>query len=309
MAVFTTFDQIIAQSTQLGTRRLALVQATSDLLLGALKQAMEAGLIEPVLIGPKEEITEKAKALGMDLHACTIIHHDGDEAQAVQRAVEVVKAGEAHLLMKGQVKTSTYLRGVLSGASGLKASEHVTHVAFAQSPYYHKVFAGTDGGVMRHPSFEEKVTITRNAVRLLRLLGYERPKVGCLAYSEVAREDDPETWDAKRLADMGQNGEFGLLDMAGPLGYDMMFDKESAAIKGFEHPVAGDVDVYIAPDITACNASTKAVYLNGGQAAGVLVGTNVPVLMLSRADSEKTRLNTMALGVMMSHGIEKAGGF
>ena len=307
MAVLRTFDDIIARAQQHGKRRLALVQATSPLLLTALKEAMDAGIVEPVLIGPKEEITEKAHGLNLDLSGCEIIHHTGSDEEAVALAVKLVNDGQAHLVMKGQLKTATYLRGVLSGSSGLKVAGRVTHVAITQAPNYHKLFGHTDGGVVRHPSFEDKVEITRNGITLMRMLGYDVPKVGLLAYSEVAREDDPETWDAKRIAELGEAGEFGPVQLAGPLGYDMMLDKPSADIKGFEHPCAGDIDLKVAPDITACNASTKPIYLNGGQAAGVLVGTKVPVLMLSRSDSEKTRLNTMAVGSLIAHGIASRG--
>ena len=140
-------------------------------------------------------------------------------------------------------------------------------------PNYHKLFGHTDGGVVRHPSFEDKVEITRNGITLMRMLGYDVPKVGLLAYSEVAREDDPETWDAKRIVEMGEAGEFrSCADCRSPwLRHDA--GQTLGGHQGLLNiPAPVDIDLMIAPDITACNASTKAIYLNGGQAAGVLVG-------------------------------------
>ncbi len=309
MGVFRTFDEMISKAASLGKRRLALVQATSPMLLRAVNAALKLGFVEPVLIGPKDRISDMARQLGIDLGSCQIVHHTGSDEEAVKIAIDLANSGDVHLIMKGQLPTATYLRHILSRKSGIRQAKVVSHVAFAQAPNYHKVFGGTDGGVILHPNFEEKAEIARNGITLMRMLGYDVPKVGLLAYSEKAREDDPETWDWVKLCEMAERGEFGPVQMAGPLGFDMMFDKESAKIKGFEHPIAGDVDLYIAPYITACNASIKAIYLNGGQAAGILVGTKVPVLMLSRADSDKTRLNTMALGVLTAHGIEEHGGW
>ncbi len=309
MPVFNTFDQVIDKAKQLGKRKIALVQADSPLLIGALKQAMDIGIVEPTLIGKKDAIEKIAGEINVDLAGYTVIDHQGSDEDAVKIAVELVHAGEAHLLMKGQLHTATYLRGILSKESKLKVGDKITHVAFAQMPSYHKIFGGTDGGVVLHPTFEEKITIIKNAVMFFRLLGYEKPKVGLLAYSEDAKENDPETYDWVKMVKLAEAGEFGEVEMAGPMGFDLLFDKESVKIKGYKSPVAADVDIYVAPYITACNASIKAIYLNGGQAAGMLVGTKIPVMMLSRSDSEKTRLNSMAIGALAAHGIEQKGGW
>lgn len=295
--ILRNFDELIGVAKIYGRRRLAVAQAADELVLKGLKLAWDEELVEPILFGREALIREYIRRLDLpDWEVCDV---DGEAGDCAREAVRAVREGRADLLMKGQMHTGTLFSSVLNREQGLPHSGILSHIAFVQINDYPKLFGTTDGGLTLSPTLNQKVEIVRNAVTAFHRLGYETPKVGLLSYVERVRKGDPETMDWQAITDMARDGVFGRAVVDGPLGYDLCLSAEAVRVKGCTSPVAADVDAIVAPNITACNASTKALILRGGQGAGIVVGASVPIVALSRGDSPRTRLCSIAAGIAL----------
>lgn len=210
------------------------------------------------------------------------------------------------MVMKGHLNTADMLRAVLDREHGLRTGRVLSHVAVVELPGLGRLLFTTDGGINIHPDLERKVNIVENAVDAVRALGLRQPKVALLAVVETVNKEMPATTDAAAIAEMARAGRFPGAAIDGPISLDLALSSEAAAIKGYTSPVAGKADILVAPYIEVGNIMTKAmIYGAGAESAGVVLGAAAPVVLLSRADSVATKLNSIALGALIAKGSAK----
>ena len=270
----------------------------------ALAGAVEAGakgLITPILVGPAAKIREIAKKEGIDLAGTRIVDVPHSHAAAA-KAVELVRTGEAELLMKGSLHTDELLGAVVARETGLRTGRRISHVFIMDVPTYHKVLIVTDAAINIVPTLEDKVHICQNAIDLARVLGLSTPKVAILAAVETVTSKMPATIDAAALCKMADRGQItgGLLD--GPLAFDNAISKEAAKTKGIRSDVAGDPDILLVPDLEAGNMLAKQLsFLANADSAGLVLGARVPIILTSRADSVRSRIASCAVAMQTAH--------
>jgi phosphotransacetylase len=276
----------------------------------ALEGAVDAGakgLIEPILVGPASKIAEVAKAAKIDLGKIRIEDAPHSHA-AASRAVELVRKGEAELLMKGSLHTDELMGAIVARETGLRTARRISHVFVMDVPTYHKVLIVTDGAINIAPVLEDKADICQNAIDLAVSLGLERPKVAILAAVETVTSKMPATIDAAALCKMAERKQItgGVLD--GPLAFDNAISREAAKTKGIESEVAGDPDILLAPDLEAGNILAKQLtFLANADSAGLVLGAKVPVILTSRADSVRSRIASCAVAMLAAHARRRGG--
>ena len=279
----------------------AVAYPCDETSLGSVLEAAQLGLISPILVGPATKIAEVARAANL-LRSDTRIVDAPDSRAAAARAVELVRSGEAELLMKGSLHSDEILGAVVAKDGGLRTGRRLSHVFLMDVPTYHKALLVTDGAINIAPSLEDKADICQNAIDLARSFGVVRPKVAILAAVETVTSKMPATIDAAALCKMAERGQIkgGLLD--GPLAFDNAISKEAAKIKGITSEVAGDPDILLAPDLEAGNMVAKQLtFLAKADCAGLVLGARVPVILTSRADSERARIASCAAAVLVAH--------
>jgi len=266
--------------------------------LAAVLEAARAGIIAPILVGPAERIRRVAKELGLDLGACAIEDAPHSHAAAA-RAVELVRAGRADLLMKGSLHTDELMAEVVKRDTGLRTGRRVSHAFLMDVPAYHKPLAITDAAVNIFPTLDDKRDIVQNTVDLMRGLGVERPKVAILSAIETVTSRIPSTIDAAALCKMAERGQIEGAILDGPLAFDNAISAEAARVKGIASPVAGDPDVLVVPDLEAGNMLAKNLTLLArADAAGIVLGARVPIILTSRADNERARMASCAVAAL-----------
>ena len=274
-------------------------------LAGAI-DAAASGLIAPILVGPASRIREIAAAKGIALGTTRIVDVPHSHAAAA-RAVELVRTGEAELLMKGSLHTDELLGAVVARDTGLRTGRRISHVFIMDVPTYHKVLVVTDGAINIAPTLEDKVDICQNAIDLVTSLGLARPKVAILAAVETVTSKMPATIDAAALCKMADRKQItgGILD--GPLAFDNAISSDAARIKGIDSPVAGDPDILLAPDLEAGNILAKQLtFLADADSAGLVLGARVPIILTSRADSVRSRIASCAVAMRVAHARRRA---
>jgi phosphate butyryltransferase len=272
-------------------------------LLPAL-DAATAGLIVPVLIGPAAQIQAVAKAAGVDIAALRLIDAPDGPAAAAQ-AVALARAGKVALLMKGDLHTEDLMHAVVAAQTGLRTTRRISHVYLMDVPDYPRPLLVTDAAINITPTLADKAGIVQNAIDLAHVMGIAQPRVAILAAVETVNDRMRSTLDAAALCKMADRGQItgGVLD--GPLAFDNAVNEAAAAEKGIVSAVAGRADILLVPDLEAGNMLAKQLtFLAGAEAAGVVLGASVPIILTSRADSAHTRLASCALGVLMA----RAGG-
>ena len=273
-------------------------------LAGAI-EAGEHGLIEPILVGPAPKLEEIAKSAGIDLGKTRVVdapHSHG----AAAKAVELVRQGQAELLMKGSLHTDELLAAVVARETGLRTGRRISHVFIMDVPTYHKVLIVTDAAINIAPALEDKADICQNAIDLAITLGLKEPKVAILAAVETVNSKMPATLDAAALCKMADRGQItgGLLD--GPLAFDNAVSKEAAETKGIHSAVAGDPDILLAPDLEAGNILAKLLsFLANADSAGLVLGARVPIILTSRADTVRSRIASCAVAKLAAHARRK----
>jgi len=274
----------------------------------ALAGAVEAGakgLIAPILVGPAAKIEEIAIKNGIDLGKSRIVDVPHSQAAAA-KAVELVRKGEAELLMKGSLHTDELLGAVVARETGLRTGRRISHVFIMDVPTYHKVLIVTDAAINIAPTLEDKVDICQNAIDLAISLGVSQPKVAILAAVETVTSKMPATIDAAALCKMADRGQIngGLLD--GPLAFDNAISKEAAKTKGIRSDVAGDPDILLVPDLEAGNMLAKQLsFLANADSAGLVLGARVPIILTSRADNVRSRIASCAVAMLTAHARRK----
>jgi phosphate acetyltransferase len=295
------YEQLLVRCRSLERIPTAVVHpCESSALVGAL-EAGAKGLITPILVGPAAKIEEVAKRGGITLGQTRIVdapHSHG----AAAKAVELVRQGEAELLMKGSLHTDELLGAVVARETGLRTGRRISHVFIMDVPTYHKVLIVTDAAINIAPTLEDKVDICQNAIDLAQSFGVSTPKVAILAAVETVNSKMQATLDAAALCKMAERGQItgGLLD--GPLAFDNAISREAARIKGITSKVAGDPDILLAPDLEAGNILAKQLsFLANADSAGLVVGARVPIILTSRADSVRSRIASCAVAMLAAH--------
>jgi phosphate acetyltransferase len=275
-------------------------------LAGALEAAAK-GLINPILVGPKEKIVEVAERAGLDLGNTEIIDAPHSHGSAA-RAVELVREGRAELLMKGSLHTDELLGAVVSRDKGLRTARRISHVFIMDVPSYHKVLVITDAAISIAPTLEDKVDICQNAIDLAVTMDVARPKVAILAAVETVTSKMPATIDAACLCKMAERGQIIGGELDGPLAFDNAISREAARMKGIASAVAGDPDILLAPDLEAGNILAKQLtFLSGADSAGLVLGARVPVILTSRADSVRSRIASCGVAMLAAHARRRKG--
>jgi phosphate acetyltransferase len=271
---------------------------------GALAGAIEAGeegLIEPILVGPASKIRDIAQRNAIELGTARIVDVPHSHAAAA-KAVELVRSGQAELLMKGSLHTDELLGAVVAKETGLRTGRRISHVFIMDVPTYHKVLLVTDAAINIAPALEDKVDICRNAIDLAQAMGLRAPKVAILAAVETVTSKMPATLDAAALCKMADRGQItgGILD--GPLAFDNAISHEAARIKGIQSEVAGDPDVLLVPDLESGNMLAKQLtFLANADSAGLVLGARVPIILTSRADSVRSRIASCGVAMLVAH--------
>jgi len=276
-----------------------------DSLLGAL-EAARRGLIVPLLVGPPARIHAVAEANGADISGLRIVATEHSHASAAA-AVALARSGEAEMLMKGSLHTDEVLGEVVSSASGLRTERRVSHVFVMDVPAYERVLLVTDAAINIEPTLADKADIVRNAIDLAHVLGIAMPRVAILSAVETVNPNIRSTIDAAALCKMADRGQIegGILD--GPLAFDNAVSEHAARTKSIRSPVAGRADVLMVPNIEAGNMLAKQLqYFAGADSAGVVLGTRVPVVLTSRADSVRMRIGSAAVAKLLAHARRRA---
>ena len=281
--------------------RCAVVHPCDKDSLGGAVVAAQRGLIEPVLVGPPAKIHAVAQAAGWDLSPWRIVATEHSHASA-DAAVALARSGEVQGLMKGSLHTDELMGAVVASATGLRTARRISHVFVMDVPTYPRMLLVTDAAVNIAPSIRDKVDIVQNAIDLAHVLGVTEPKVAILAAVETVNPDMQATIDAAMLCKMADRGQItgGVID--GPLAFDNAVSVEAAQTKHIRSAVAGQADILVVPNIEAGNMVAKQLqYLAGADSAGIVLGTRVPIVLTSRADSVRMRLASAAVLKLLAH--------
>jgi phosphate butyryltransferase len=281
-------------------KRLVLAAAHDKHALEAVVNASQNGIVDAVLVGDEARIHEICQKQEFDISTFQVIDQpDVDKAAAI--AVKMVRDKQADILMKGNLGTANLLRAVLNKEYGLRTGELISHLALFEVPSYHKIIGLTDAAMNIAPDLNGKVSLIRSAVGYFNKLGIDKPKVALLSAVETVNPDMKSSVEASMLAKMGDRGQIKNCIIDGPLAFDNAVSKKSAELKGIVSPVAGDADLLVCDDIDAANGLYKAfIYFAGASCAAVILGASAPIVLTSRADSDETKLNSIALAAAVN---------
>lgn len=298
--MISKLSEVVEMAKAKKKRKIAVAAAGDADVLEALKNAESQGIIEPILVGQKTKILEICKNIGLDCGKYEIIDIE-DRFEASLMASQLIREGRAQILMKGMVSTGQLLKAVLNKEHGLRKGGVLSHVAIFESPYYHKLLGITDAAMNVSPSFEDKISIINNAVEVFHLLGEPNPKVAVVGAVETVNQRMESTMHAATLSMMNKRQQIKGCIIDGPLALDNAVSKKAAEIKGIESEVAGNVDIVVAPDINGANFLYKALnFLGGASTAAVIMGAKVPIVLTSRADSEKSKFLSISLAAAIA---------
>ena len=269
-------------------------------LRGAL-EAAEAGIITPILVGPKESIRNLAKSLDLNIEGIEIVDAPQSHA-AAEKAVEIVRTGLAELLMKGSLHSDELLGAVTKRETGLRTGRRISHVFVMDVPTHRETLFITDAAVNIAPDLQAKRDIVQNAIDLYGGLGLGTPKVAILSAVETVNPSIPSTIDAAALCKMADRGQITGGELDGPLAFDNAISPEAARIKGIKSTVAGRAQILVVPDLEAGNMLAKNLsFLSRADAAGIVLGARVPIILTSRADNVRTRMASCAVAALLAH--------
>ncbi len=304
----THYDALIARCAGIPPAPTAVIHPCDAPSLSGAVDAAAAGLIAPILVGPAARIRGVAATEKLDIGAFPLIDTPHSHASA-EHAVALVRAGKAQALMKGSLHTDEVMGAVVAKETGLRTERRVSHVFVMDVPTYPKPLLVTDAAVNIFPTLEEKADIIANAIALARALGTKLPKVAILSAVETVTAKIPSTIEAAALCKMADRGQIsgGILD--GPLAFDNAINAQAAAAKGIVSAVAGEADILLVPDLEAGNMLAKTLtFLANAEAAGIVLGARVPIILTSRADSLRARLASCAVAAIYAHRQGQAKG-
>jgi phosphate butyryltransferase len=276
-------------------KKIVVAAAEDEQVLSAVSEAYSLGIADAILVGNLEKINESASNLKIDLSNFQIIN-ETVPTEAGKTAVRLIREDKAHLLVKGFIGTADFLRPVLNKDTGLRKGELLSHIGFFELPAYHKLLALTDAAQNISPTFEEKISILKNSVDLFHRLGVKQPKIAVLAAVETVSLKMETTVQAAMLSMMNRRGQLKGCFIDGPLAFDLAISKEAAHHKGIQSDVAGDSDLLLAANIEMANVLYKSfTYFGNATVAAVIIGAMVPIVLTSRADSDRSKLMSIAL--------------
>lgn len=288
-------DELVEIAASRGVKKIVVAAAEDDHVLHAVNNARKAGIVDPIFVGNTEKINEIAKRDNVDISGIRIVD-EPNSAIAAKRAVEFCATGEAQILMKGLVSTADFLRAVLNKEVGLRTNELLCHIGVFELPAYHKLLALTDAAQNIEPTFDEKIKILNSCVKCLNKLGIATPKVAILAPVEVINPKMESTVHAAMMTQMNRRGQIKNCIIDGPLAFDNIVSKEACEHKGIVSEVGGDADLLMCHNIEVGNPLYKTFnYLAGGTIAGIILGARVPIVLTSRADSDRSKFMSIAL--------------
>jgi phosphate acetyltransferase len=288
--------------------KVAVAHPCDDVSLEGAIEAARMGLVEPILVGPSERIRGVAARHSLDINAFDIVpsEHSHDSAA---KAVALVSTGRVEALMKGSLHTDELMGAVVSREAGIRTARRISHCFIMDVPGHADALIITDAAVNIAPTLDEKVDIVQNAIDLARAMRVEEVRVAILSAMETVNAKVPSTIEAAALCKMAERGQITGALLDGPLALDNAISPEAAAIKHIKSPVAGRANVLVVPDLEAGNMLAKSLsFLAGADAAGIVLGARVPIILTSRADSILTRLASCAVAVMVAAARRKSAG-
>ncbi len=294
------YQRLIDTCKAMPPTTVAVAHPCDESSLSGAMDAAKMGLIVPILVGPRQKIEAVAKKFGIDLGATEIVDAPYSHASAA-RAVELVREGRAEALMKGSLHTDELMGAVVRRDTGLRTARRVSHCFVMDVPSYSETLIVTDAAVNIAPTLKDKVNIIQNAIDLAHALRFPEVRVALLSAMETINTDVPSTIEAGALCKMADRGQITGAILDGPLALDNAISLESVAIKKINSPVAGRANVLVVPDLESGNMLAKSLsFLAGADAAGIVLGARVPIILTSRADSVMTRLASCAVAVLVA---------
>lgn len=288
-------DSFLEIAKQKGEKTIAVAAAEDDNVISAIIEAKNKNLVNAILIGNKTKIHDIANSHNLDITNFQIID-EANPAVAARKAVEEVKSGRANILMKGLVATADFLRAILDKDTGLRKGALLSHIGFFELEAYHKLIALTDAAQNISPDLNEKIAILNNSIELFHRLGISQPKVGIVAAVEVVNQKMEATIHAALIASMSRRNQIKGAIIDGPLAFDNIVSSEAAKHKGIISEVSGDADLILAPNIETANALYKSfTYFGKATVAAIIIGATVPIVLTSRADTDRSKLMSIAL--------------
>ena len=300
------YEELLRRAAAIPAVACAVAFPCDDSSLRGAVEAAEAGLIAPILVGPAARIRQTAQAHEIDLSGYEIVDA-ADAHEAAARAVELVRGGKAELLMKGSLHTDELLGAVVAKDSGLRTRRRISHVFIMAVPTYPEPLFITDAAVNIAPDLEAKVDILQNAIDLALGLGIHEPRAAILSAVETVNPKIPTTLEAAALCKMADRGQITGALVDGPFALDNAISPVAAQVKGIKSPVAGRANILLVPDLEAGNMLAKNLsFLANADAAGIVLGARVPIILTSRADSVRTRMASCGVAALYAHALRQA---
>ena len=300
------YQQFVDRCAKLGAVPTAVVHPCDRASLEGAIQAAEAHLISPVLVGPEARIRSVAAAEGIDIARYEIVDSEHSDAAAA-KAVVLARAGKVEALMKGSLHTDELMHEVTAAETGLRTARRMSHAFVMDVPTYTEPVIITDAAINIFPTLDDKRDICQNAIDLAQILGCPEPRVAVLSAVETVTAKIPSTLEAAALSKMADRGQItgGLVD--GPLAFDNAVSEQAAQEKHIVSPVAGKANILLVPDLEAGNMLAKQLtFMSGADAAGIVLGARIPIILTSRADNLRTRLASAAVAVLIAHARRQA---
>jgi phosphate acetyltransferase len=294
------YEALLARCKEIAPAPTAVAHPCDESSLRGAVEAAEIGIIRPLLVGPRDKIEEIAKTAGLNIAPYELIDAEHSHASA-DIAVQLAREGRAELLMKGSLHTDELMAAVVRSGTGLRTERRISHCFIMDVPHLDRPIIITDAAINIFPTMEDKMHIIQNAIDLAQSLGIEKPKVAILSAMETINPKLQSTIEAGALCKMADRGQItgGILD--GPLALDNAIDLDAARIKKIESPVAGKADILVVPDLEAGNMLAKSLsFMADADAAGIVLGARVPIILTSRADSVLTRLASCAVAALVA---------
>ncbi len=294
------YERLIARCKALTPVPTAVAHPCDESSLKGAVEAAELGILQPILVGPRARIEAVAAQFQLNISGYEIVDAPHSHA-AADLAVQLVREGKAELLMKGSLHTDELMGAVVRTGTGLRTERRISHAFIMDVPNLDRPLIVTDAAINIFPTLEDKIHIVQNAIDLVRALGLDQPKVAILSAMETVNPKVPSTVEAAALCKMADRKQItgGILD--GPLALDNAINLAAARIKKIDSPVAGLADILVVPDLAAVNMLAKSLsFLAEADAAGIVLGARVPIILTSRADSVMTRLASCAVAALVA---------
>jgi phosphate butyryltransferase len=296
---FKKLDEFVVMARDGKKKRLVVAAAADETVLEAVYNAYKEDIIEPILVGDREAIHQICTNLNIRFGDVEIVQ-ETDPAEAAKVSVSLIRQGRGDILMKGMVSSDLFLKPIVNKENGLRKGSLISHITFVENPFYHKILAISDVAVNISPTFDDKIAIIENSVDAFHKLGVECPKIAVVSAIETVNPKVESTIHAAMLTMMNRRNQIKGCLIDGPLALDNAVSKEAAKHKGIISDVAGDADLILCPEIVSGNIFYKSmVFLGNSCVAAVVLGAQVPIILTSRADSDKSKMMSIAVAAAM----------